>query len=220
MPLDRGGASDGCSARLITEPMPSAPMRTSPSADSPFARCRRTRLASAVNPTASEFEATASKPAASSSAPCKAGRSAIGPPSASRSGNTPPLRTVPSIRRTSTRMRTGANARASTTAARPSSRSAAMALGASPTPKPSSRGDSARSKMRTSQPARRSATPADRPPIPAPTMSATDTSPRITVPCGVVALRLSMLCYALIKSINGNSRASAIDPVVALRSDL
>ena len=77
---------------------------------------------------------------------------------------------VPSIRRASPRV--GAIPRASTTLATPSSRSAAIAFGATSNAKPSSRTDDARSNTPTRQPALRREMAAARPPMPAPTMRA------------------------------------------------
>src|SRR5687768_1852846 len=80
------------------------------------------------------------------------------------------FRSAPSTRRNS-KVWTAAPA-CMTASARPISLGAFSALGASASAKPSSRGLSARSSTRTSQPARRRAMAAARPPIPAPTTRA------------------------------------------------
>ena len=161
--------------------MPSAPISRSPSAGACSANRSKTRSPLAENPVASCPVATES-PTVSSSAPCSAGRSAITnrPPRADTSGTSARFRTRPSIRRISNRARVGANPRAMTVSATPSAASAAMALGASPRPKPSSRGDVVRSKMRTVQPDCRRAMPADNPPMPAPTISAVRDMPLLS----------------------------------------
>ena len=172
IPLERGGGSNGWSARRTADPMPSAPISRSPSVVSPDSVQIATRSPSAANSVTLLPKVIASKPTDSSNAPWSAGRNAttIGPPSTSAGGTSARFTTVPSMRRSSPLV--GVKPRARTTSATRSRRSAAMAFGETPSPKPSSCGVGVRSNRRTFQPACRRAIAAASPPIPAPTIRA------------------------------------------------
>src|SRR6187549_1251882 len=134
----------------------------------PSRRVNRAVVASWLKPTTSLEQVSDCSPTVFSRVPCSAARNAMTP--APPGGALNLLISRPSARRTSKRV--AATPAATTARDRPSSSNAAIAFGASASAKPSSLGLAARSWIRTCHPARWSATPAARPPIPAPTMSA------------------------------------------------
>src|SRR5258708_11364611 len=153
------------------EPTPSAPTSTRPSIRRPSASRRLTPSGVMSYPAAGLPSASASAPTASRRLPCTTVRSAttecsvlVSVEKLMRFNGVPSPRLISRDRAVKPSRITGS--------ATPSSRRAATAFGASASAKPSSRGLLARSKIRTSQPLRRSARAAASPPMPAPITSA------------------------------------------------